>query len=179
MFISPFLVNYMVEVGDFMIFEVFTKEDINYIDDDYKLLDNEIIDKFDKKGIENRFKELLIVIHEQECKYLNFIIPSLTSNYEFKPEKFVNNKSDPTAKVAIELIETEKELSEAIAYLKLIYDKSLSYYEKVFFVDYFLLKKSVDLIRGQLNIGTDKYYSIKNSCLVKLALGLNWKNIEQ
>lgn len=95
-----------------MFFDMFTKEEINYVDDDYKILDNDSISTYDNKEIENRVKKLINNIKELECKYLEFIITNITPNYEIKEEMFSLKRSDKTGNAALKRIETEDDLKK-------------------------------------------------------------------
>lgn len=145
------------------------------MEDDYKLFDLDNLEKYNKKYIEEKFKNMLKCIKEEECKYI--CGASLNRNTTIRYEQLTFNRSDPTARLAIERIESEEDLLEAYTLLKKIFDLSLCYVEKIIFVDYFLLKKTRDNVEERLHIGNDKFYQIKNSCLLKFALALNWKDI--
>ena len=93
-----------------MFFDMFTKEKIEYAEDNYKVLDNASIDAYNNKEIENRMKQLISSVQEMECKYLEFLVPNMTPNYELKEEMFINKKTDPTGKAALKRIETSEDL---------------------------------------------------------------------
>lgn len=161
-----------------MFFEMFTKKEIKYTDDDYKVFDLQNIESFDKKKIEERFKNLIKCIREEECKYLYMLDSNTTHKNEVRYEQFTLHKSDPTSKIAIARIETEEELLIVYNLLERIFDISLSYSEKIVFVESILLKRTRDYIENRLHIGNEKFYQIRNSCLIKFALGLNWSDIK-
>lgn len=161
-----------------MVYELFINEEIKYVDDDYRILDMDNINKFNKQLIFEKFLNMLKCIKEEECRYLDLSYPSVCQNLETRYEKFMFNKTSPTEKYALDRIETEEDLLYAYNRLKTIFDKSLSYYEKVMFIDSFLLKKTRESIERRLCIGNEKFYQIRNSCLIKFALGLNWENIK-
>ena len=161
-----------------MFFDLFTKNKISYAEDDYKILNNNSLDAYNYKLIEDRIKNLISNIQEMECKYLEFIIPSLTPSYKLKEEMFTIKKSDPTGKSAISRIETEEDLKNTYGRFSFIYNNLFCYYEKVVFVEMILLKKSKDTMKQMLCIGSDKLYQIKHSLLVKLAIGLQWEDVK-
>ena len=101
-----------------MFFDLFTKNKIIYAEDDYKLLDELRIKAYDGKLIEDKMRDLISNIQEMECKYLEFIIPGLTPNYELKEEMFTIKKSDPTGNGAIRRIETEEDFKTTVENLK-------------------------------------------------------------
>lgn len=160
-----------------MFIEMFTKNQIVFAQDDYKLLDNICIGEYKTKDIETRMKYLLSSIKELECRYVNYILKNLSHKYEFREEMFTQRKSDPTGNGAIEHIATEEELEDAFDSFKTIYDNLFCYYEKVMFVEMMLLGRSKEAMLEYLNIGTEKFYHVKKSLLVKLAIGLNWESI--
>jgi len=161
-----------------MFFDLFTKNKIIYAEDDYKLLDELRIKSYDGKLIEDKMRDLISNIQEMECKYLEFIIPCLTPNYELKEEMFTLKKSDPTGKNAIKRIETEEDLKIIYTKFNFIFNNLFCYYEKVVFVEMLLLKRSKETMKQMLCIGTDKLYQIKNSLLIKLAIGLQWEDVK-
>ena len=162
-----------------MFFDMFTKEKIEYAEDNYKILDNTSIDAYNNKEIENRMKQLISNVQEMECKYLEFLVPSMTPNYELKEEMFINKKTDPTGKAALKRIETSEDLELAYIKFKFIFNNLFCYYEKVVFVEMILLKRSKDTMKQMLCIGSDKLYQIKKSLLIKLAIGFQWENIKK
>ena len=161
-----------------MFFDLFTKNEITYAQDDYKLLNNITLKAYDNKLIESRIKNLISNIQEMECKYLEFIIPSLTPNYELKLEMFTIKKSDPTGNSAIKRIETEEDLRNSYNRFNFIFNNLFCYYEKVVFVEMILLKRTKDTMKEMLCIGGDKLYQVKHSLLVKLAIGLQWDDVK-
>lgn len=162
-----------------MFFDMFTKEEINYVDDDYKILDNDSISTYDNKEIENRVKKLINNIKELECKYLEFIITNITPNYEIKEEMFSLKRSDKTGNAALKRIETEDDLKKIYNKFNFIFNNLFWYYEKVVFVEMILLKRSKETMKQMLCIGSDKLYQIKKSLLIKLAIGLRFENIKK
>lgn len=161
-----------------MFVEMFTKNEIIFAQDDYKILDDVCIGTYNTKAIEERMKEFLMNIKEMECKYFAFIIRNLTQKYELKEEMFTGNRSNPTEKTALERIQTKEDIEEAFDSFRLIYNNLFSYYEKMVFVEMILLNRSRDSMKDILNVGQEKIYQIKKSVLVKLAIGLNWENIK-
>lgn len=162
-----------------MFFDMFTKEEINYVDDDYKILDNDSISTYDNKEIENRVKKLINNIKELECKYLEFIITNITPNYEIKEEMFSLKRSDKTGNAALKRIETEDDLKKIYNKFNFIFNNLFWYYEKVVFVEMILLKRTKETMKQMLCIGSDKLYQIKKSLLIKLAIGLRFENIKK
>lgn len=161
-----------------MFFDLFTKNEIVYAQDDYKLLGDISLNAYDSKLIESRINKLISNIQEMECKYLEFIIPSLTPNYELKEEMFTIKKSDPTGNGAIRRIETEEDLKNTYNRFSFIFNNLFCYYEKIVFVEMILLKRSKETMKQMLCVGGDKLYQIKHSLLVKLAIGLQWEDVK-
>ena len=161
-----------------MIFELFAKEVIHYDDDDYKILSYDNQSEYDKKEVEKRFKDLLKNIQEVQFKFLDLAVPNISQNYEIRYEKFTVNISDPTYNIAVKRIETRDELIKTYTILKKVYDQSLSYAEKVIFTDFFIINRSREVIEEKLHCGNERFYHIKNSCLIKFALALNWEGIK-
>ena len=113
-------------------------------------MDIDNINKFNKQLISEKFFNMLKCIKEEECRYLDLSYPSVCQNLETRYEKFLFNKTSPTEKYALDRIETEEDLLYAYNRLKTIFDRSLSYYEKVMFIDSFMLKKTRESIERRL-----------------------------
>lgn len=162
-----------------MIFQLFAEESIEYEDDDYKIFEQEIINKYDIDLITNKMKEMLKNIKEAQYRFIGVSKSKITSNYIIKYEQFTSCKSDPTYNTALGRIETEEELIEVYNMLSNVFKHSLSYAEKIIFVDFYITNRSRDTIKEKLRIGNERYTLIRNSCLVKFGLGIGWKNIEK
>lgn len=161
-----------------MIFELFAEEIVEYADDDYKIFEQEIISKYNMDYITDKMNEMLKNIKEVQYKFIGINKPKVTANYIMKYEQFTNNKSNPTFKAVVNRIETEEQLIEAYNRIKNVFQYSLSYAEKVIFIDFYIINRSRDIIKEKLRIGNDRYTLIRNSCLIKFALGLRWEEIE-
>lgn len=161
-----------------MIFELFAKENISFEEDKYKVFGNEILSEYDKKGVEKKFISFMKMIENEQFRYLELDLPKITSNYELRLEQYNFKKTDKTANTALNRIECEEDLLNAYNKLKLIFDKSFSYAEKVIFIDYFVIKREREIICSKLGIGHSLFDRIKLSMQIKTALGLKWENIK-
>lgn len=158
-----------------MFFELFVNQNLSYKEDDYKILDTDIIEKYNINNLEIRFKNMIKDIKNSQYKYLNIPYANIGYSYEPKYEQHTNHFSDPTGKKAIERIETEEELKEAYSILKNIFDNNLAYYEKIIFIDLYLLKRGRETITEKLHIGTKTFLKIRKSIVIKFSLGLQWE----
>lgn len=162
-----------------MIFDLFANEKIEFIDDDYKIFEQEIVEKYDTDYIKDEMKEFLKKIKEIQYKYVSTCSMKVTSDYEMKVHCSYSYNSDPTLRVAIKKIETEEDLMNTYHSMKNVFDNSLSYIEKIVFVDFYIMNRSREIIKEKLRIGNERYSLVRKSCLIKFALGLNWKDIEK
>lgn len=158
-----------------MFFELFVNQNLSYEKDEYKILDPDIIEEYDSDKLEIRFKNMIKDIKNCQYKYLNIPYANIAYSYVPKYEQHTNHHSDPTCKKAIDRIKTEEELKEAFALLKNIFDNSLAYYEKIIFVDLYLLKRGRETITDKLHIGTKTFMKARRSLVIKFALGLQWE----
>ena len=158
-----------------MFFELFVNQNLSYKEDDYKILDTDIIEKYNINNLEIRFKNMIKDIKNSQYKYLNIPYANIEYSYEPKYEQHINHFRDSTGKKAIERIETEEELKEAYSILKNIFDNNLAYYEKIIFIDLYLLKRGRKTITEKLHIGTKIFLKIRESIIIKFALGLQWE----
>ncbi|MCI8460546.1 MAG: hypothetical protein HFE81_04045 [Bacilli bacterium] len=161
-----------------MIFDLFANEKVSFIDDDYKVFEKEIIDKYDIEYLKEEMKKFIKNIKEVQYKYIGICSLKVTSNYELKVDCSYPN-SDMTLKTVIKSIETEEELLTTYNTMKSIFDNSFSYVEKIIFIDFYIMNRSREISKEKLRIGNERYSLIKNSCLVKFGLGFNWKNIRK
>ena len=54
-----------------MFFELFVNQNLSYKEDDYKILDTDIIEKYNINNLEIRFKNMIKDIKNSQYKYLN------------------------------------------------------------------------------------------------------------
>lgn len=162
-----------------MIFDLFANEKIEFMDDDYKVFEQEIVDKYNVDYIKEEMKDFIKSIKEAQYKYVGICSLKVTSDYEMKVDCLYSYNSDPTLRAVIKNIETEEDLIKIYLNMKNIFDNSLSYVEKIIFVDFYIMNRSREIIKEKLRIGNERYSLIRNSCLIKFALGLNWKAIEK
>ena len=161
-----------------MFLDMFTKTNIKYEEDEYKIFALSHIDSYDCKYIEEKLDELLENISEMECKYLQSLYKGLTPNYDLKEEMFVYSPSDYTQKGAFDRVETADDLKLIYNRFMFFFENLFSYREKVIFVEMILLKRSRDVVRQILALGSKSVAQAKNSVLIKIGIGLNWENIK-
>lgn len=161
-----------------MIFDLFANEKINFMDDDYKVFEKEIVEKYDIEYLKEEMRRFIKNIKETQYKYIGICSLKVTSDYELKVDCSCSH-SDITLKTVIKSIETEEELLATYNTMKNIFDNSLSYVEKIIFIDFYIMNRSREISKEKLRIGNERYSLIKNSCLVKFGLGFNWKNIRK
>lgn len=108
----------------------------------------------------------------QRFKLSSYEEASIRSEIEKTREEKQKNKQHKSKE---EIIKAEEELKEAFALLKNIFDNSLAYYEKIIFVDLYLLKRGRETITDKLHIGTKTFLKARRSLVIKFALGLQWE----
>ena len=163
-----------------MLFDLLIKIEIKYEDDDYKIFEQSIIDMYNMDNVQYDFYDELKYIKLLQYKYVDLSLPDLVIDYEDKIGKIdTYNVSDPTFLTVKKREETKDELLDYYHKFKLIFDNSLSYAEKVIFIDFFILKKGREAIKDRLRIGNERFKVIKNSCLIKFALGLEFENVNK
>ena len=67
-----------------LIFDLFANEKVSFIDDDYKVFEKEIIDKYDIEYLKEEMKKFIKNIKEVQYKYIGICSLKVTSNYELK-----------------------------------------------------------------------------------------------
>ncbi len=161
-----------------MIFEKFIELEVKYVDDEYKLLEQNTIDLYNIEKIQDDFYDELRYIKLLQCKYIGLEIPDMTVNYE-KTTHSNYNIYDPIYNNVEQRKETEDELMSLYYKMKGIFDNSLSYMEKIVFIDFFIKRSGRESIKNRLRIGNERFKLVKTSCLVKFALGLHFENINK
>lgn len=163
-----------------MFFDLFINIEVKFEDDDYKIFEQSIINMYNIDNIQNEFNDELKYIKLLQYKYVDLSLPDLVIDYEDKIGKIdTYNVSDPTFFTVKKREETKEVLLEYYHKFKLIFDNSLSYAEKIIFIDFFILKKGRESIKDRLRIGNERFKVIKNSCLIKFALGLEFETIRK
>ncbi len=158
-----------------MFFDLFINIEIKYEDDDYKIFEQSIIDMYNVENIQCDFYDELKYIKLLQYKYVDECIPSFDVDYNkciLSNDYYISN---PTYTKAKKRIETKEELENYCLKFKKIFNNSLSYAEKVIFIDYFILKKGREPVKERLRIGNERFKVIKSSCLIKFALGLDFE----
>lgn len=163
-----------------MFFDLFINIEVKFEDDDYKIFEQSIIDMYNIDNIQYEFNDELKYIKLLQYKYVDLSLPDLVIDYEDKIGKIdTYNVSDPTFFTVKKREETKDELLEYYHKFKIIFDNSLGYAEKIIFIDFFILKKGRESIKDRLRIGNERFKVIKNSCLIKFALGLEFENVRK
>ena len=161
-----------------MFFDLLSKLEIKYEDDDYKIFQQSIIDKYNMEEIQIDMNDELNDIKLLQCKYVNLSIPDFAIEYE--SDLLRGNKysvSNPTLNAATKRIETKEDLLNRYFQFKSVFENSLSYAEKVVFIDFFILRKGREPIKERLRVGNERFKVIKSSCLIKFALALDFESI--
>lgn len=158
-----------------MFFDLFINTEIKYEDDDYKIFEQSIIDMYNIDNIQYDFCDELKYIKLLQYKYVDVCIPNFDVDYSNCMSGNDHHISNPTYTKAKKRIETKEELENYCLKFKNIFNSSLSYAEKVIFIDYFILKKGRESVKERLRIGNERFKVIKSSCLIKFALGLDFE----
>ncbi len=141
--------------------------------DDYKILSDELIKKYNVNLLQNKIHMVLLEIEDKQMKYEEND-GYVCHNYEYEPEKHNTGISMITEKEGCTRADISIELDQLFFQFKYVYDTKFSYLEKNLFMQFYILKRSGNSIRRILHIAYPKFQSINNSILIKLGRYLNW-----
>lgn len=141
--------------------------------DDYKILSDELIKKYNINLLQNKIHMVLLEIEDKQMKYEESD-GYICHNYEYEPEKHNTGIPMITEKEGCTRADISIELNQLYSQFKYVYDTKFSYLEKNLFMQFYILKRSGNSIRRILHIAYLKFQSINNSILIKLGRYLNW-----
>ncbi len=141
--------------------------------DDYKILSDELIKKYNVISLQNKIHDVLLDIEDKQMRYEE-CDGYISHTNEFEPQKHNNSVSLSKENEGYTRAYLSSELDELYTQFKYVYDTKFSYLEKNLFMQFYILKRSGNSIRRILHIAYPKFQSINNSILIKLGKYLNW-----
>lgn len=120
-----------------------------------------------KKGVD----ELMRNIEEWKYSYINLIPPKITSNYEIRSEKLNFTPTDKVGDFVEKKVDMEIMIDKIYQSLKKILE-NLNNQELDFFDMFYYNRMSEAIIGERLRVGHTQLLHIKQSCIIKIALGL-------
>lgn len=120
-----------------------------------------------KKGVD----ELMRNIEEWKYSYINLIPPKITSNYEIRYEKLNFTPTDKVGDFVEKKVDMEIMIDKIYQSLKKILE-NLNNQELDFFDMFYYNRMSEAIIGERLRVGHTQLLHIKQSCIIKIALGL-------
>lgn len=157
--------------------DAFYNQAIEKKDDSYNLLKVDKLKDIDFKFLENNLLDLLDNIQDLQEKYEIVSIPRITPSYEIREEQFTNNTKSKIEDTAIIKDDIEHKLNYYIDAFTKICNVSFCYYEKTFFIDFYVKHIKKDAVITELGIYKDKYTIIKRSTLAKIGYAFGWIDI--
>lgn len=142
--------------------------------DDYKILSDELIRKYDVISLQKKIHIVLLDIENKQMKYEDSD-GYIYRTFEREPEKYNTIISKITENEGCTRAELSIELDQLYIKFKYVYDNKFSYIEKSLFMQLYILKRSGNSIRRILHIAYPKFQNINNSILIKLGRYLNWE----
>jgi hypothetical protein len=141
--------------------------------DDYKILSESIIKKYNIPSIQQRLIYELSEIEEKQMIYDT--CDSLSKNQD---SIFTNNPSYISNKVesdGFKRVNISLELDEKYEKYRYVFDNKFSNIEKCLFMQLYIYKRSGNSIRRLLHIAYPKYQTINNSIIIKIGSFLGWE----
>lgn len=160
-----------------MFFEKFVKYDGKVEPltiDDYKILSEELIKKYNTSLLQDKLHNLLLDIEEKQMKY-DEIDGYTKQSFDFEPVKYNIGVSNLIENQGCTRADISLELDSLFLQFKYVYDTKFSYIEKNVFMQFYILKRSGNSIRRILHIAYPKFQTINNSIIIKLGRYLNWE----
>ena len=115
--------------------------------------------------------ELMRNIEEWKYSYINLIPPKITSNYEIRYEKLNFTPTDKVGDFVEKKVDMEIMIDKIYQSLKKILE-NLNNQELDFFDMFYYNRMSEAIIGERLRVGHTQLLHIKQSCIIKIALGL-------
>ena len=141
--------------------------------DDYKILSEELIKKYDVSLIQIKLRDTLLDIEEKQMKYEECDGYTKHTN-DYEPEKHIIGLSKKVENDGCTRADISTELDNLYKEFKYVYDTKFSYIEKNLFMQFYILKRSGNSIRRILHIAYPKFQTINNSIIIKLGKYLDW-----
>ena len=135
------------------------------------LLKNIFLLEFNFEESKKSVDELMRNIEEWKYSYINLIPPKITSNYEIRYEKLNFTTTDKVGDFVEKKVDMEKEIDKVYQKLKIVLEK-LNHEELDYFNMSYYNRKSETIIGSRLCVGHTQLLHIKQSCIIKIALGL-------
>ena len=110
-------------------------------------------------------------IEEWKYSYINLIPPKITSNYEIRYEKLNFTTTDKVGDFVEKKVDMEIMIDKIYQSLKKILE-NLNNQELDFFDMFYYNRMSEAIIGERLRVGHTQLLHIKQSCIIKIALGL-------
>ncbi|MBQ7789705.1 MAG: hypothetical protein IJ399_00425 [Bacilli bacterium] len=141
--------------------------------DDYKILSEEIIKKYNTDLIQQRLNYELFDIEEKQMKYEE-CDGLANQNYNIS----INKNSSPSMIVEKDgcmRADLSKELDILYEKYKYVYDNKFSIIEKNLFMQLYIYKRSGNSIRRILHIAYPTFQLINKSIIIKIGNYLGWE----
>lgn len=135
------------------------------------LLKNIFLLEFNFEESKKSVDELMRNIEEWKYSYINLIPPKITSNYEIRYEKLNFTPTDKVGDFVEKKVDMEIMIDKIYQSLKKILE-NLNNQELDFFDMFYYNRMSEAIIGERLRVGHTQLLHIKQSCIIKIALGL-------
>lgn len=135
------------------------------------LLKNIFLLEFNYEESKKSVDELMRNIEEWKYSYINLIPPKITSNYEIRYEKLNFTPTDRVGDFVEKKVDMEIMIDKIYQSLKKILE-NLNNQELDFFDMFYYNRMSEAIIGERLRVGHTQLLHIKQSCIIKIALGL-------
>lgn len=135
------------------------------------LLKNIFLLEFNFEESKKSVDELMRNIEEWKYSYINLIPPKITSNYEIRYEKLNFTPTDRVGDFVEKKVDMEIMIDKIYQSLKKILE-NLNNQELDFFDMFYYNRMSEAIIGERLRVGHTQLLHIKQSCIIKIALGL-------
>ncbi len=136
-----------------------------------KLLDNEIIKKYDYKLTKTNVDRFMKNFEEYYFKYIGILPPSITTHLCEVKVQISRVSSSQVEKYVIKKIESEKDFLDYLNTILSIVD-NLSIEEQHYFKGTYFIGNSESIIAEELRCAYTRMVHIKKSCIIKFALAI-------
>ena len=140
--------------------------------EDNTLLSLRIVEQYNYAESKKEIDKMMLKFEMARYKYSELPQPTITPNYEVKYEMFTNNITDKVGNDVATKLDKFKEISAFYDKLSNIIN-TMTYTEKIYFIDSYFRKKSESFICEKLTMSSSSLSRVKVSCIIKVALAFD------
>lgn len=140
--------------------------------EDNTLLSLRIVEQYNYAESKKEIDKMMLKFEKNRYRYSELPQPTITPNYEVKYEMFTNTFTDKVGNYVATKLDKFKDITVFYNKLSNIIN-SMTYTEKIYFIDSYFRKKSESVICEKLTMSSSSLARVKVSCIIKVALAFD------